>query len=71
MPSTPPSEVPNEKLPSSDTQLTPLTDPGKSGLTDLAVNQTVTLPSARVPAEPPKQKSNSRHKSPPAQEPRK
>ena len=71
MPSKPPPESPNEKQPSAANQLTLVTDPGSSGLTDLAVNQAVTLPSARVPAEPPKQKSNSHRESPPTQEPRK
>jgi len=59
MPSKPSPEAPNDEPASADSRTMTATDLGDIGLRDLAVNQTVTLPSARVPAEPPKRKSNN------------
>ena len=70
MPSKSSPDAANDKPAPADSRTMTATDLGDAGLRDLAVNQTVTLPSARVPAEPPKRKSNSPRKGP-AEEPRK
>ena len=70
MPSKSSPDAPNDKPATVDSRTRTATELGNFGLTDLAVNQTVTLPSARVPAEPPKRKSNNPRKGP-AAEPRK
>jgi len=70
MPSKSSPDAPNDNPAPADSRTIAVTDLVNSGLTDLAVNQTVTLPSARLPAEPPKQKSNNPRKGP-VEEPRK
>lgn len=62
MPSKLSPDAPNNRPDPADSQTTTATDLGNAALTDLAVNQTVTLPSARIPAEPPKRKSNNPRK---------